>query len=117
MTDPKLTPPPELVQQWIEETRSHDTIGSYPEDLDQRIANRAAQWGSDTELDACCEWLDQKVLLQHQSDVIPELRAARRPKPPTLKEQAFEAQQRLMTGAWRAEDWQLIGRALEALPE
>jgi hypothetical protein len=30
------------------------------------------------------------VLLQHQSDVIPALRAARRSKPPSLKEQALK---------------------------
>jgi hypothetical protein len=115
MTDPKLSPPPELVQQWVEETRSHDTIGSYPEDLDQRIATQAAQWGANQELEACCEWLDKGF--GDVGNFPATLRAARRPKPPTLKEQAFEAQQRLMTGAWRAEDWQLIGCALEALPE
>jgi hypothetical protein len=57
MTNPKLTPPPELVQQWIEETRSHDCIGAYPADLEQCVATRAAQWGADQELEACCEWI------------------------------------------------------------
>jgi hypothetical protein len=116
MTDQHpITPPPELVQQWIEETRSHDCIGAYPADLEQCVATRAAAWGADTELDACCEWLDKGF--GDVGNFPATLRAARRPKPPTLKEQALEAQQRLMTGAWRAEDWQLIGRALEALPE
>jgi hypothetical protein len=46
-----------------------------------RAIEAAFQSGADQELEACCEWLDQKVLLQHQSDVVPALRAARRPSP------------------------------------
>ena len=78
MTDHPITPPPELVQQWRNDTTP------YQEDL-----VRAAQWGADQELEACIEWLNQKVLLQHQSDVVPALHTARRPKPPSLKEQAL----------------------------
>ena len=80
MTDHPITPPPELVQQWRNDTTP------YQEDL-----VRAAQWGADQELEACIEWLNQKVLLQHQSDVVPALHTARRPKPPSLKEQALQA--------------------------
>lgn len=47
---------------------------------------RAAQWGADQELDACC-----KVLKDWGSCLSPDLRAARRPKPPSLKEQALLA--------------------------
>jgi hypothetical protein len=41
--------------------------------------------GADQELEACCEWL-----FENDYDVAPVcLRAARRPKPPSLKEQAL----------------------------
>ena len=81
-----------------------------------KTATQLAQQIADQELEACCEWLHWQNLATHP-DLIPSLRAARRPKPPSLKEQALEAQQRLTTGAWRAEDWQLISRALEALDD
>ena len=46
---------------------------------------KAAQWGADQELKACCELLDE---LPYDG---PMLNAARRPKPPSKKEQALEA--------------------------
>ena len=82
----QLTPPPELVAQWRREwyrsSRWHSEWQPY-------LATRAAQWGARQELEACCEWLEHKVLLQHQHDVVPSLRAARRPKLLTLKEEAL----------------------------
>jgi hypothetical protein len=109
-----ITPPPELVEQWVQATESNDCIGAFPTNFEKRICTAAARWGADQELEACCEWFVRDWTDIETAD---KLRAARRPKPPTLKEQALEAQQRLMTGAWRAEDWQLIGRAIEALPD
>jgi hypothetical protein len=83
MTDHPITPPPELVQQWRSEW-----IHNAPGDLDELgfLATRAAQWGSDQELEACCEWLQVENSQPHSSAA---LRAARRPKPPSLKEQAL----------------------------
>ena len=79
-----ITPPPELVQQWIESTRSDDCIGAYPADLEQQICVLAAQYGADQELEACCEWVGAV-----EGKYGPRLRLARRPKPPSLKEQAL----------------------------
>ena len=79
-----ITPPPELVQQWIESTRSDDCIGAYPADLEQQICVLAAQYGADQELEACCEWVGAV-----DGKYGPRLRLARRPKPPSLKEQAL----------------------------
>jgi hypothetical protein len=102
-----ITPPPELVEQWAHLPADWNTV-----------AFLIAQWGADAELEACCEWLDQKVLLQHQSDVIPELRNARRPKPPSLKEQALAALNEIEDRhAGPTIQEKLIRRALEALPE
>jgi hypothetical protein len=48
------------------------------------IATKAAQWGADQELEACCEWIPELTPWDAE-----QLRAARRPKPPSLKEQAL----------------------------
>jgi hypothetical protein len=48
---------------------------------DNFMATRASQYGSDQELEACCEWLDR----EGWSGESRQLRAARRPKPPSLK--------------------------------
>jgi hypothetical protein len=80
-----ITPPLVLVKQWTTEGRCQDYC-----DTIEYVAARAGQWCADQELEACCEWLEQGTLCYHQ-DLIPCLRAARRPKPPSLKEQALEA--------------------------
>ena len=114
------TPPPELVHQW--ETTAYDDH-SIP--YAHHIARCAAQWGwwrrepeiqaaADQELEACCEWLDR----EGWSGESRQLRAARRPKPPSLKEQAIAALNEIedrMLGPTNQE--KLIRRALEAMPD
>ena len=74
-----ISPPPELVVQWIKEfNQSNDPRW---QEYEQDIATRAAQWGADQELEACCEWLQDPDL---NVDTY-KLRAARRPLPPSLK--------------------------------
>jgi hypothetical protein len=46
-----------------------------------------------------------------------DLRAARRPKPPSLKEQALDAHNRMMAGTETQDDWTIVRRALEQLPD
>jgi hypothetical protein len=84
MTDPLLiTPPPELVQQW--EGTAYDAA---PIPYTHHIARCAAQWGADQELEACCAWILKYFQCQrYDTD---RLRAIRRPKPPSLKEQALK---------------------------
>jgi hypothetical protein len=119
MTRP-INPPSELVQQWIEETRSHDCIGSYPNDLEQRVATRAAQWGADQQLAEDAKWLDHNALNEPHLRITPvgeSLKEAMRPKPPSLKEQALEVLGNVQKGWGLAEvDLDTIRRALEALP-
>jgi hypothetical protein len=108
MTD-YIVPPPELVQQWIKECdRPDDPCW---QEYEQDIAIRAAQWGADTELEACCEWT------QGYAECGDSLRAARRPKPPSLKQQALEVFEALIHGDASGLDVGVIRRALEALPE
>ena len=101
-----ITPPPELVQQWMNE--AHDQ----PPGPDVRVlATKAAQWGADQELEACCKWLECNYNYPQANP----LRVARRPKPPSLKEQALE----VVTGLEKRWDLQcdltLLRRALEQL--
>jgi len=71
MTDP-VTPPPELVHQWFQEGNT----------LFPQIAAKAAQWGADQELEACCAFAeDQSWGLVNGPHVANVIRAARRPAP------------------------------------
>jgi len=84
-----ITPPIELVRQWIIE--EDDPYEPNWQAYEEGIANRAAQWGADQELEACCEWVSK--YLPYLGDFpMPEdkLRAARRPKPQTLNSIALE---------------------------
>ncbi len=84
MTHP-ITPSSELVQQWRDEWHRIDLPVKKLPRFDAFIAARAAQWGSDQELKACVEWLRQQG---HDSFYREDLRAARRPKPPSAVAQA-----------------------------
>jgi hypothetical protein len=110
-SDHPITPPPELVQQWAREIYDKTSCGY---ERDEYIATRAAQWGADQELEACCEYLVRCA--QWEPEDVDELRAARRPKPQSLKEQALkrlaEAELTLIVDPDGT-----IRRALEALPE
>jgi hypothetical protein len=86
MTDHPITPPPELLQEWCQQGRN--CISEL--DALKELATQAARWGADQELEACCEWLHWQNLATH-SELIPSLRTARRPKPPSLKEKLKEA--------------------------
>jgi hypothetical protein len=108
MADP-ITPPPDLV----------DLVGSRAE---AEIAEKILQWaapilrqqGADQELEACCEWLCEDSMPKNSN----RLRNARRPKPPSLKEQALALVEQHEEG-WRPspKDWDTIRRALEALDD
>ena len=95
MTNTKhpITPSPELVKQWREAPEfsalSPCVMVTVTNTKLQDIATQAARWGSDQALEACCEWLKAKHWIE--PEFADEFRAARRPKPPSLKEQALLA--------------------------
>ena len=82
MTDHPITPPPELVQQWVTEI--------YGAPVARRgcvtdIATRAAQWGADQELEACClelESIPSPLGIPFGKMAGNALRATRRPLTP-----------------------------------
>lgn len=102
-----FTPPPELVQQWCNKGFGQDgTLLEY-------VATRAAQWGADQELQHCAGWVG-RFTHSRSSDLID----ARRPKPPSLKQQALNALQRYISGETVLIDASIdtIRLALEQLP-
>jgi hypothetical protein len=114
-----ITPPPELVLQWLGEF-FNCTFNAELSSSELFLTTRAAQWGADQELEACCEWLNR----QGRFVISKELRAALRPKPPSLKEQALEAAQRFYakghencTDEEVKDDFDTIRRALEQLDD
>lgn len=76
-----ITPPPELVKQW-----EGTAYNAAPIPYTHHIARCAARWGADQELEACCH-----LLRQQGFDVVDDLRATRRPKPPSLKDKLKKA--------------------------
>jgi hypothetical protein len=101
-----ITPPPELVQEWAHMLEQH---------TDTEVFAAAAQWGADQELEACCEWIPKATPWDAE-----QLRAARRPKPLSLKEQALQALDLLKVDASThglGFDSSAIRRALEQLDD
>jgi hypothetical protein len=79
-----ITPPPELVEQWCEQLFG---CPDKPEIAAYELVRLGAQWGADQELKACVDWISK----QDWTWTSAQLRAARRPQPPSLKEKLTEA--------------------------
>ncbi len=108
MADHPVKVPPELVRRLREEAASSTAASQLgtgharQDHFIEYIADRAAQWGADQELEACIQLLDindqeleaciQLLDINGCPDKwIDMLRAAMRPKPPTLAEQGLKA--------------------------
>jgi hypothetical protein len=112
-----ITPPPELVQQWWD-----DFHGAFYEF--KAITNKVFQAGADQGLEACCEWLREAknhgLGYEYGQELADRYRAARRPKPLSLKEQAYVALDTYIYGnpdhSDKQNTYNIIRRALEALP-
>lgn len=123
-TEHPIIPPPEMVRQWRDKWLDDECT-----DFSMLIATQAARWGwkqrdasvpeelqkaRDAELKACCEWLAQETPLPY----IAALRAAMRPKPPSLAVKAlieFESHQCAMET--NGCDTDLLRAALERLQQ
>jgi len=92
VADHPVKVPPELFSEWLNEAMERTSLNAKPGTVAAIMADRAAQWGADQELEACCEWVGY-------STGVRQLRAARRPKPPTLAEQATTALHAIASGA------------------
>jgi hypothetical protein len=106
--DHSITPPPDKHKQWEDDILFERENVDVTLDCAWRDGFRA---GADQELEACIEWL-----WRNHYDMAPvALRAARRPKPPSLKEQALE-EVGVFEGMGTC-DIDIIRRALEQLDD
>jgi hypothetical protein len=103
MTQNTMTPPEHVVAQMIEQAfgpLGPAGLGNSEQLLKAFVmfAGAAAKWGADQELKACCEWLDGVGDLQQQ------LRADRRPKPPSMKDRALKGLAKMIENGHLAPD-------------
>ena len=126
-----ITPPPELVQQWLG-TYFGTTLTGEVSKVELALATQAARWGADQqlkldaeqitqayqagadqELDACCHEV------QNMYSGGRRLRDRRRPKPPSLKELALAELEEIIKNPQSPlrSDTETIRRAIEALPK
>ena len=118
MTHPIVLPPHIEIKLIDEAPRFRDGGAA----RERWLIQRAAQLGADQELEACCEWIRDYL---HQSNTANALRENRRPKPPSLKEQALKMlapiNSPVMPGTpeYRLYEPQvdIIRRALESIPD
>jgi len=113
MTDHPITPPPELVAS----LRNSAPHGIVTREL--WLINHAYAAGADQELNECCKWLP-KWLPKLPPWSADDLHKHRRPKPPSLKEEALDQLKSLevaflITHGGNAKT-ETIRRALESLP-
>lgn len=118
MTDQQhpITPPAEVVQKLA------DGPGTWLEKI-----SKAYCAGADQELEASVAWLKGEAMTKMWNTVAElasELHASRRPKPPSLKEQALQtlenadgADYPVVATVLTADQHALIRRALESLPD
>ncbi len=109
-----ITPPPELVQKWLGDFYVY-TPDPELSDAERFLATRAAQWGADQELEACCEWLIQHYILSPEGEYLPLLREARRP-PSSLKQQVLATLQ-YPKDLWSEDEVDAIRRLVEQLDD
>ena len=120
MAEHPIIPPPELVAKlWREASAGRDDapIG----EIFNHGVLLAYAAGADQELEACCLELVDGIGRSHAefpSCLAEDLRAARRPKPPSLKAEALAViENSLICDHLSPQDEAIIRRALEALPE
>ena len=111
MTEHPITPPPELVAQWVEYA---GLVGINEHQL-VHLAAQAARWGADQELEACYQWVTHELNMPGSAIC---LREDRRPEPPSLKEQALLAiDTAVADGRLSPDVSNVVRRALEQLDD
>ena len=97
MADHPVKVPPELVRRLREEAANSTAASQLgpgharQDHFIEYIADRAGQWGADQELMVCCDAIYLHEGRPLCGGTAEWLRAARRPKPPSLAEQGLKA--------------------------
>ena len=116
MNEP-TTQAPALSQDLFEDLLEQATHAQNPKGVLAELARLAYTAGADAELEGCCEILRGEFNYHHLAE---PLRAARRPKLPSLKEQALNDLKRIMAnqqGMFDGKPFGIIRRALESIPD
>lgn len=105
-----ITPPPELVKQWM---RVND-FDIAPLHLAQALAAQAAHWAADEQLERCHQWVANNISVPEAH----ELSAAMRPKSLSEKEQALDLLDRIEQGVLplALSELNVIRRVLKTVP-
>ena len=110
----------ELVQRFMHEAGfdvpDPDKEPAFPSSKHMKLASRLIQYGMDCELEDCCLWL-KRNLDDWDDRIGDELRATRRPKPPSETDQALELVSRIekAESTWAMSELGTIRHALERL--
>jgi hypothetical protein len=111
-----ITPSPELVTS-LRNSAPHG-IRDAGVTRELWLINHAYAAGANQELEACCEWLVKGAWFSPDGDCLKALRAARRAKPPSLKQQALLAIDTAVADYRLSADVaSVVRRALEALDD
>lgn len=117
-----ITPPPELYAEWLAEAKRlhpNESLGF----ISGQIAQLAYRAGADMELEACINEIYRGVglrVIDYSSNrelLCSDLRAARRPKPPSKDEALDELSLSFDRGYLKKNSADIIRRALESLPD
>lgn len=107
--DHPITPPPELVMQWVSLACEYEGNDTWID-----LATQAARWGADQEMEACVNYVDSTI----SGNKARALRAHRRPKPPSLNSIALQMLGTIERDShYIPEITDTIRRALEALSD
>ena len=140
MTDHPVKLPLELFTEWLNEAMAKTSLNAKPGTVAAIMADRAAQWGwyqrehevqeqADQELEAVEHWLITgpygASIAGSAPTLIADLRAAMRPKPPTLAEQGLAVVRQLknlgsvvdLEGAETKQQLNVLEEALNRLAE
>ena len=112
MTEHPMQPTPEKFGEWLAEACRRWPSGR-PGDIAGVVARAAYAAGADAQLEACEKWVGMSMPNRY----VESLHAAMRPKPPSLKQQALEALERMHDTCLMTWDNETIRRALETLPD
>lgn len=116
-----IKPPSDLIREWARFNGNNDYF--HFEDTFQRIAEKAAQWGADRQLELAegflVGYLGTKYSASGVQEGVEEFRKAMRPKPMSKKQRAKNALSQIMAsqkGMFGGKPFSIVKEALDSLP-